>query len=95
MADDRKHDDKLIHEVMVDRMSPMQRRALRDVIHGLASVLQTADAQPEVAMTAMLNIMGSILGTRMSKADAETWIIQVNTMLPAYVEAYRIREKRI
>ncbi len=96
MPDDQKPDVKLIEQAMaVEPASPRSKQEIRETVLALARVLQRQNTQPEVALTAMLNLIGSILGTRFDAMDRQKWIAQFQTMIPAYTEAYRVKEKKI
>jgi hypothetical protein len=98
MSDDPKPDDtylKLVQQAIVEPVSFSVRQEIRETVLALTKVLQRQNTQPDVALTAMLNIMGSIIGTRMDRTDREKWTAQIQTMIPAYIEAYRVREKQL
>lgn len=92
---DPKPSDSLIKQATQDRMDPTRRRKMNELKMDLARVIQRHDAQPDSALTAMLNLMGSIIGTQMTPEDRAVWTQQIIEHLPAYVEAYRVREVKI
>lgn len=93
--DDQKPSDNVIKQVTQNPLDPVRRRKMNDLKMDLARVIQRHDAQPDVAITAMLNIMGSIIGTQMTPEDRTIWTQQVVQHLPAYVEAFRVKEKKL
>lgn len=97
MSDDQKPSDDVMRAAhnLAEPLDPVARKKLNDLKMALARIIQQHDAQPETAITAMLNLMGSIIGTWMDDHDRQKWIQQCLIMIPAYVESYRVREKRI
>lgn len=87
---------KLNGSRILEPMPEEQRRALHALKVGLLHEIQRQDAAPEVAITAMLSLIGAVIGTRLyPHAEQEKWIAQAITTLPAYVEAYRVRELKL
>jgi len=93
--DDPNTDPDRLRHLFGEPMAPNQRQQLTDLKRDIARMVQSRDADPELALTAFLNLMGSIIGTQFDAADRAKWIAQVQIQLPLYVEVYRSREKRI
>lgn len=85
-------------DIVQDRVLPgltlRDRSDIRLTTNQLVRMLDLNDVRPEVAYTALLNVLGALIGTRMVD-DAPTLIARAQQLLPLYVESYRIKEKQI
>ena len=69
-----------------------QHKEIATFARRVQHIFVTADANPDVAFTALLNVMGSLIGTALTK-DRDIYTKKVQVFLPLYVEAYRVKEK--
>jgi hypothetical protein len=94
--DPKKPDVDLVQHTIEEPMPLHQRRQLQALIFNIVRFFQAQDTNPDVALTALLNVAGSIIGTvYQTQEERDAWVQQFVTMLPFYTEAYRTREKKI
>jgi hypothetical protein len=76
-------------------LSARDRAMIRVLQQDVTKVFATRDVDPMMAFTVLLNVLGHLLGTQMTDTDRTAQTTMAVSLLPMYVEAYRIREKRI
>lgn len=73
-----------------------EREKIRDLNRRVASVFVDQGVEdPRVAFTVLLNVLGSLIGTQVKDLDRVDYINKAQMMLPMYVEAYRVKEKKL
>ena len=77
-------------------LTTTERNKIRDLNHRVASVfVQQGVNDPMVVFTVLLNVLGSLIGTQMKDDERLGAITKAQGYLPMYVEAYRVKEKKL
>ena len=77
-------------------MTTHQRERIRDLNRRVASVFVDQGLNdPQLVFTVLLNVFGSLLGTQFNDLQRVDYIAKAQAMLPMYVEAYRVKEKKL
>ena len=75
-------------------MPVADREKIRELNRKVAVVLRDSGAEPQLAFTVLLNVLGSLIGTQLVE-HREECIAKAQAVLPMYVEAYRVKEIKI
>lgn len=93
MSNESDHDQhaRTLTDTLVPGLSLTQRALIREATGRIVSTLAAADTDPIVAYTALLNVMANLIATRLGPEFTE----QAVTLLPFYVQAYKVKEKKV
>jgi len=75
-------------------LSIEDRTKINRLAHTVAAVFQHDNTDPQMAIAVLLNVMGSIIGSRFEAQSLEQ-IAMVQRTLPLYVAVYSKRERPI
>lgn len=93
--DHDQHIRQAMQDIQMKQLSLREQQELRELKVAIAFLLIEKNADPVVALLAMINVMASILAQRIPAAESRQRTIWCSEMLPYYVQAYTEGEKKI